>query len=139
MIKRKSIKDDSWRKRTPIMRSQVELFCDLIDDLCESYASDRASALVDQRAYHRFISGAYALGFVCIDIAHDGRALERAIEEEGWIESRSFRELRQYIHTLLRAERWASEGVEDGIGHIEKTLRFGALRRIAAKLRDEAS
>ncbi len=138
LIKRKSIKDDLWRKRTPIMRSQVELFCDLIDDLCESYAGARAGALSDQRAYHRFVSGAYALGFVCTDLAHNGRALERAIADEGWIESRSFLELRRYVHTLLRAERWSHDGVEDGLGHIEKALRFGVLQRVAAKLRAEA-
>jgi hypothetical protein len=39
----------------------------------------------------------------------------------------------------LRAERWSHDGVEDGLGHIEKALRFGVLRRVARRLRRELS
>ena len=131
---KKPIRPDSWRKRSSIMESQVELFCLLIDDLEESFSHRSNGPISEHPAYQRFLLGAYALGFVCEDLSHDGRYLSRA-KREGWTESRSFLELRRYIHNLIRAERATSEVIDEGLGHIEDALRSRVLQRVGRALR----
>jgi hypothetical protein len=134
---RKPIRPDSWRKRSSIMESQVELFCLLIDDLEESFSLSAIGPISERAAYQRFLLGARALGFVCDDFSHDGQYLSRA-RREGWIESRSFIELRRYVHTLIRAERAASEVIDEGLGHIEDAVRTRVLQRVSRTLRSNS-
>lgn len=134
---KKPIRPDSWRKRSSIMESQVELFCLLIEDLEESFSLSPIGPISERPAYQRFLLGAQALGFVCDDFAHDGRYLSRA-KRDGWIESRSFLELRRYVHTLIRAERAASEVIDEGLGHIEDALRTRVLQRVSRTLRSNS-
>ena len=86
-------------------------------------------------SYRIFIEGAYACGFVCRDLNPDNpleTARARAAEAiAGW----TFAELRQYVHYLIRHERWA-----DGYSSpIMGSLIEGHLQRVADRLETDDS
>lgn len=81
-------------------------------------------------AYALFLEGAYACGFVCSDLKPDNpleSARARPAEAiAGW----SFQRLRQYVHYLLRHERWA-----DGYSSpILEALAAGHLQQVGQRL-----
>ena len=86
-------------------------------------------------AYRVFIEGAYACGFVCHDLKPDNPLeSERARTTEtiaGW----AFPQLRQYVHYLVRHERWA-----DGFSSpIFAALADGHLQQVADRLEKDDS
>jgi hypothetical protein len=86
-------------------------------------------------AYRIFIEGAYACGFVCRDLKPDNPLegeRERAAEViAGW----SFPQLRQYVHYLVRHERFA-----DGYSSpILESLVAGHLQQVANRLESSDS
>ena len=86
-------------------------------------------------AYRIFIEGAYACGFVCRDLKPDnpleGERERAAAVIAGW----SFPELRQYVHYLVRHERFA-----DGYSSpILESLIAGHLQQVADRLESDDS
>jgi hypothetical protein len=86
-------------------------------------------------AYRVFIEGAYACGFVCRDLKPDSPLeAERNRPAEaiaGW----SFPQLRQYVHYLVRHERWA-----DGFSSpILDAIAAGQLQQVADRLETDDS
>jgi hypothetical protein len=96
---------------------------------------DRHAEFFKLEAYRIFIEGAYACGFVCRDLKPDNPLegeRERATQViAGW----SFPELRQYVHYLVRHERWA-----DGYSSpILDSLAAGHLQQVADRLETDDS
>jgi len=96
---------------------------------------DRFAEFFTLEAYRVFIEGAYACGFVCRDLKPDNPLeAERDRPTEaiaGW----SFAELRQYVHYLVRHERWA-----DGFSSpILDSLVSGHLQQVADRLATDES
>jgi len=96
---------------------------------------DRHAEFFKLEAYRIFIEGAYACGFVCRDLKPDNPLegeRDRAAEViAGW----SFPELRQYVHYLVRHERWA-----DGYSSpILDSLVAGHLQQVADRLETDDS
>ncbi len=83
--------------------------------------------------YRLFVEGAYACGFVCTDFAPGGPTVERGVRVEDAVGSWLFFELRHYVHTLLRSERWA-----DGYSSpIFEALVQGVLQAISRRLAND--
>lgn len=96
---------------------------------------DRHAEFFKLDAYRIFIEGAYACGFVCRDLKPDNpleAERDRAAEAiAGW----SFPVLRQYVHYLVRHERWA-----DGFASpILESLAAGHLQQVADRLETDDS
>lgn len=96
---------------------------------------DRFAEFFKLEAYRIFIEGAYACGFVCRDLKPDNPLegeRERAAEViAGW----SFPDLRQYVHYLVRHERFA-----DGYSSpILESLVAGHLQQVADRLESDDS
>ena len=96
---------------------------------------DRCAEFFRLEAYRIFIEGAYACGFVCRDLKPDnpleGERERAAAVIGGW----SFAELRQYVHYLVRHERFA-EGYSSPI---LESLVAGHLQQVADRLESDAS
>jgi len=96
---------------------------------------DRFAEFFKLEAYRIFIEGAYACGFVCRDLKPDnpleGERGRAAAVIGGW----SFPELRQYVHYLVRHERFA-----DGYSSpILESLIAGHLQQVADRLESDDS
>lgn len=91
---------------------------------------DRHADFFKLESYRVFIEGAYACGVVCVDLKPDN-PLERARGSEAEAIARwPFSQLRQYLHYLLRHERWA-----DGYSSpILESLSNGYLQQVADRL-----
>ena len=96
---------------------------------------DRFAEFFKLEAYRIFIEGAYACGFVCRDLKPDnpleGQRERAASVVAGW----TFPELRQYVHYLVRHERFA-----DGYSSpILESLIAGHLQQVADRLESDDS
>ncbi len=97
--------------------------------------TDRHVEFFRLEAYRIFVEGAYACGFVCGDLAPDNPLESHRGRETRAIEAWTFPELRQYVHHLVRHERW-SDGYSSPI---LEALAQGHLQRVADRLeRDDA-
>jgi hypothetical protein len=134
-------------KRTPVTEHQARFLATLIDQLesallvhfeVRSTASmpyERFQEIWKVGEYRRFVDGAYACGFVCRDFKPDFPFESGNHRPEETIRAWTFHELRHYIHTLLRAERWA-----DGYSSpILEAVMSGALREVAKRLESDES
>ncbi len=96
---------------------------------------DRFAEFFKLEAYRVFIEGAYACGLVCRDLKPDnpleGERERAAAVIAGW----SFPELRQFVHCLVRHERFA-----DGYSSpILESLVAGHLQQVADRLETDDS
>jgi len=96
---------------------------------------DRFVEFFKLEAYRIFIEGAYACGFVCRDLKPDnpleGERERAAAVIAGW----PFSALRQYVHYLVRHERFA-----DGYSSpILESLIAGHLQQVADRLESDDS
>jgi hypothetical protein len=123
--------------RDPITDPQVILFCRLVDDLIQAIRSS-SEAVSSMPEYERFMLGADACGFVCCDLTADLAILSSA-EKPGWIEKARFKDLRLYIHSLLRAERRFQKQPSEKVTPLHTALRNGVLARLCSRLRTEQS
>lgn len=99
----------------------------------ERLPAERHGEFTALPTYRLFVEGAYACGFVCTDFAPGGPTIERGVRVEDAVGSWSFLELRHYVHTLLRSERWA-----DGYSSpIFEALRQGVLQAISQRLAND--
>lgn len=85
--------------------------------------------------YAQFINAAYACGFVCRDLNPKiNLELVNSRPKES-VNSWTFPEIRCYVHTLVRAERWAG-------GHsspIYDSILSGALKTVIERIRTDST
>jgi hypothetical protein len=80
--------------------------------------------------YELCVQGAYALGFVCRDIAPDGVHLDLIAIRPELLADLPLSGLRRYLHVLMRAERWNLPYASPVLAALEA----GALQRVAQRL-----
>lgn len=119
--------------RDPVTDDQVVLLCRLIDDLA-SAASSHGAPLGSTPEYERFVLGVHACGFVCSDVTADLSILQTA-EKPGWVERAKFKEIRLYLHMLIRAERRYGKNPGGSVQPVQTALRNGVLVRVRSRLR----
>ena len=96
---------------------------------------DRSGEFFKLESYRIFIEGAYACGFVCRDLNPDNPLESERERAAAAIDGWRFPEIRQYVHYLLRHERWA-----DGYSSpIMDSLVEGHLQRVADRLETDDS
>ena len=96
---------------------------------------DRFDEFFKLEAYRIFIEGAYACGFVCRDLNPDNPLESERTRAAEAIAGWTFAQLRQYVHYLVRHERWA-----DGYSSpIFDSLTEGHLQRVADRLTTDDS
>ena len=97
--------------------------------------TDRHAEFFKLEAYRIFIEGAYACGFVCRDLKPDNPLEGAGDAAADFIAHWSFPQLRQYVHYLVRHERWA-----DGYSSpILESLAAGHLQQVADRLETDDS
>ena len=119
--------------RDPVTDDQVVLLCRLIDDLA-SAATSHSGSLGSSPEYERFVLGVHACGFVCSDVTADLTILQKA-EKPGWVERAKFKEIRLYLHMLIRAERQHGKNPSGSVQPVQKALLSGTLVRVGSRLR----
>jgi hypothetical protein len=132
-------------KRSAVNEFQARIFALLIEALetaalgrfhvqgHERLPVERHEEFTALSEYRLFVEAAYACGFVRTDFAPDGPTVERGMRVEDVVGSWSFFELRHYVHTLLRSERWA-----DGYSSpIYEALIQGVLQAISRRLAND--
>lgn len=132
------IVDAPFSRRAAVHACQAELFVLLARELIEAYTR-RPNANIDDwldlPEHRRFVIGAYAAGFVCTDLAPMNDFEEMGSRPREHLSGASFSKLRHYVHTLLRAERWA-----DGYSSpIREAIVSGALELVADRLANDDS
>lgn len=96
---------------------------------------DRFAEFFKLDAYRIFIEGAYACGFVCRDLKPDNPLEGERERAAALIAAWPFPELRQYVHYLVRHERFA-----DGYSSpILESLIAGHLQQLADRLETDDS
>ena len=96
---------------------------------------ERYAELFRLEAYRVFIEGAYACGFVCRDLKPDNPLEAERDRPAQAIAAWSFPQLRQYVHYLVKHERWA-----DGFSSpILEALVAGHLQQVADRLESDDS
>ena len=123
----------TWRD--PITDPQVILFCRLVDDLVKAWDSGSAPS-PSMPEYERLLLGANACGFVCCDLTADASVLASA-ETPSWVAKAKFKDLRLYVHSLIRAERRFQKSSNTKISPLHTALTTGALVRVCSRLRRE--
>lgn len=130
--------DRPFSRRSAVHACQAELFVLLARELIEAYMRRQNTSLADWfelPEYQRFVIGAYAAGFVCTDLAPMDDFEEMGSRPREHLSSAGFNRLRHWIHTLLRAERWA-----DGYSSpIRDAIASGALEIVADRLESDES
>ena len=132
-------------KRAAVNEFQARMLVVLVDTLAtaaqghfgvrdhERLPAERHGEFTALPEYRLFVQGAYACGFVCTDFAPGGPTIERGVRVEDEVGSWTFFELRHYVHTLLRSERWA-----DGYSSpIFEALIQGMLQAISRRLAND--
>lgn len=134
-------------KRSAVNESQARFFAKLINmlegamlahfDLADVERIDinRHDEIWNIPEYRLFLDGAYACGFVCTDGKLEGDLDQVNTHPTEVINAWSFPELRQYVHFLLRSEKWA-DGYSSPILH---AIRSGALQKVADRLESDDS
>lgn len=114
------------------------MLASLIQDLERTVSRSPVIELQEFRAlpeYERLELGGYACGFVCRDMKIDPRYEKIMGAPRNYLEAMPFAELRQFVHTLWRAERWADEYGSP----IKEALENGALNIIGRRLLNDDS
>lgn len=133
-----NISDKPAGKRTAVTEYQARMLASLIQDLERTVGRSTVIELQEFRAlpeYSRLELGGYACGFVCRDMKLDPQYEQIMGAPRHYLEAMPFAGLRQFVHTLWRAERWA-----DGYGSpIKDALENGALNIIGRRLMTDDS
>ncbi|MBH1971992.1 hypothetical protein FK216_11890 [Moraxellaceae bacterium AER2_44_116] len=139
------IKPSPVSKKSAVSAAQVDFFVMLVERLeralmryfqvrkCGQISADAFERIYGLDEYILFVEGSHACGFVCTDMASDFDFAFRNAKHEVVIPTLNFPQIRQYIHTLLRAEKWA-DGCESPI---LDALRSGALQAVSSRLKSD--
>lgn len=132
------IVEKQFSRRSAVHACQVDLFILLARELIEAYTRRPNASLDDWLnlpEHRRFVIGTYAAGFVCTDLAPMDDFDEMGSRPREHLSSAGFNKLRHYLHTLLRAERWAG-GFSSPI---REAIVSGALEIVASRLESDDS
>lgn len=132
------IVDAPFSRRAAVHACQAELFVLLARELIETYTRRPNATVADWfelPEYRRFIVGTYAAGFVCTDFAPMSDFEEMSSRPREHLNCAGFNRLRHWIHTLLRAERWA----DSFSSPIREAIASGALEIVAGRLERDDS
>ncbi len=121
--------------RDPITDLQVILFCRFVDDFVKAWNSGSAPS-PSLPEHERLLLGANACGFVCCDLTADASVLASA-ETQSWVAKAKFKDLRLYVHSLIRAERRFQKNPNTKASPLQTALTTGALVRVCGRLRRE--
>lgn len=127
-------RSDTLSARQLLTRDQIEMLALLLEDLCTArHAGERFR---DWPEVVRLMTGAYACGFVCKDMTHvRPHHLDNLLRDPPALSRATLKELRRFVHMLMRAERWSDGGDDLGGGFIHQAWADGALRIVAVRLR----
>jgi 8-oxo-dGTP pyrophosphatase MutT (NUDIX family) len=141
------IQNEGASHTQPVTLAQANHLIGLIDlfhrSVLDHYGISDAAAIPLNRygevfelhAYQLLVSGGYATGFVCRGFEPSVPLNEVNRDPAMFLGHCNFNDLRHYVHTLLRGERWA-----DGYGsQILEAAKSGALRLVATRLQDDHS
>lgn len=132
------IVEKPFSRRSAVHACQVDLFIPQARELIEAYTRRPNASLddwLDLPELRRFVIGAYAAGFVCTDLAPMDDFEEMGSRPREHLGNAGFNKLRHYLHTLLRAERWA-----DGYSSpIREAIVSGALEIAVDRLANDES
>ena len=136
------IKQSAPSSRDALNNYQREHFCSLIEQLVEralaqfevrvtsDLPEDGWESFTQTREYLLFLTGAYACGFVCTDLRPDLDLDSVNRSPEVHITRFNLKQLRLYVHTLMRVER-----ANDGFGSVVwDSMRSGALELLLRRL-----
>ena len=132
------IVDKAPHSRSPVYQYQVDMLVLLIRELLEVYERRHEIELMEWfklPEYRRFLLGAYACSFVCnnLEPMKDFENYQNSPQE--YVQNAGWPKFRHYVHTLLRAERWA-----DGYSSpILDSANSGALAIVADRLERDQS
>lgn len=135
------------KRRSPVNEYQARYFAKVIRRFEEAWSRQfRRPVDLSFETYQRFrempefedfMDAALACGFVCSDF-RDFAQVEQVHESEcpsDEVASLTFSELRHYVHTLQRAEKWNS----DYSRTLWASLQTGALSAVARRLESDNS
>lgn len=127
------ITSDPWPGLRPVTDDQVRLFTALLQDFLQEA---RGTGLRDLPSYGRLILAAYACGFVCgaFGVERPMAVMARVRRDPAVLLTMPFRQVRLYVHGLMRSERWSDCGADFGGGHIHEALTNGVLKLLAERL-----
>lgn len=130
--------DQPFSRRSAVHACQAALFALLARELIEAYTRRPNTDLADWLElpeHRRFVLGSYAAGFVCTDLAPMDSFEEISSRPREHLSCACFNKLRHWVHTLLRAERWA-----DGYSSpIREAIVSGALEIVVDRLESDES
>lgn len=139
------IQQESPSKRSVVTSDQAELLVMLIERLERSALDhfqipdrsriplERFSEIWELEDYRPLILGAYSCGFVCRDMKPEFDLNETNRDPSAALGNCSFPKLRQYVHTLMRGERWA----DGNSSPIMAAIKSGALALVATRLTED--
>lgn len=91
--------------------------------------------LFDEYEYQLLIKALYACGWVCDDLPHDDFLPQVNRDVEGTVGKWGLSQLRLYLHTLMRGEKWC-----DGNSSVVlEAFDSGALWTVADRLKNDES
>lgn len=141
------IQQNQPTSRDAIYRSQSHFFAKCIRKLevaadalfVGEYDPDAGEAAVfwAHPDYDIFHDAAYACGFVCNDLPPDFPIDEANLHPHERLGTETFKGLRHYVHTLLRAER--SNRMDGYFSPVCKAIQSGALIVVAERLQSDES
>ena len=130
--------DRPFSRRAAVHECQVELLVLLareLIELCTQRPQTSLAAWFKLPEYRRFSIGAYAAGVVCGDLGPMNEFAEMSSHRRESLSGAEFNRLRHWMHTLLRAERWA-----DGYSSpIREAIVSGILRIVVDRLESDQS
>jgi hypothetical protein len=86
-----------------------------------------ALAFASLPAYREFVEAAEQVGFTGTDVRMDSEFADRSPE---WVASADYEQLRHWVHTLIRADRWNS----DYPNAVWMACRTGSMGRLVERL-----
>lgn len=133
------------KRRTPVNEFQARFLAKVIRRLEEAWLRQfRPTLDLSLETYQRFrdlqehedfMDAALACGFVCADFRTEFPVETVHTRGEGGIADLSFPEIRHYIHTVQRAEKWNSEYSNT----LWTALQSGSLGVVARRLASDDS
>src|SRR5579871_3613174 len=113
---------------------QVKLFARLCDDLVLAWERQTNNVFRDLAEYDRLIIGAYACGFVCMDISPEAENFDPFVRAPHRLEEADFNAIRRFVHFMMRCERHTDCGDDLGGGAIYDAMQSGCLSIISRRL-----
>jgi hypothetical protein len=125
--------------RASITTEQMRFFAFLLREFLADAENAEGRRLSTLPSYTRLIRSACATGFVFDGADYEeGASLTKIVHEDPTaLATLPFTRLRQYVHYMIRAERWDDQNDSEAGGAIHTAFTNGHLRRLADRLESE--